>query len=154
VAQIEACLPLTSGHRCGLGVFRKGGRLAQQESRELIPRPRGVLEDARRPWRGSSASVFLRLRALQSRGIPAESATALQSVGAELGLQVIEFQLDDVDAGSQFVLGEDLRNRAAEAVVELLAIERHPVWSRADGVTVLEGGQTAGPYVFRIVHAG
>src|SRR6185312_9271861 len=104
------------------------------ERRELVPGARGI--------------------AGRSREVPAESETALQPVGAELGLQVIEFQPDDVYAHSQFVFGKDLRNRAAEAVVELFAIERHPVGSRAYGVAVLECRQPAGSGIIAIVHAG
>src|SRR5262249_43246746 len=130
-------LPLTAGHGLGLNVFGEETRLAQQESRERVPRPS--------PRRDV---------AVRSRGARAKAEPALQAVVAELGLAVIQFQLDDVNANSHFMLGEDLRESAAEAPVDLLAEQRHPVGRRADGVPVLEGGQAAGAVVFGIVHAG
>src|SRR5262249_26788991 len=98
VAHVKRILPLTAGHGLGLNVFGKETRLAQQESRERVPRP-----SPRRDVAG------------RSRGARAKAEPALQAVVAELGLAMIQFQLDDVNANSHFMLGEDLRESAAEA---------------------------------------
>ena len=123
VPDVERELVLAPGHLDLLEVLRVVVGKPEHEGGEAVPARRRVAGRAGR--------------------VAAEAEAALEAVVAELGLEVVQLEAHEVEAGADLVLGQDLRDGRAEGPVLLRAEQGHPARRAADRVGAGERRQAA-----------